>query len=183
MSEPCQVCFEPSMKNCSVCKTARYGSPEHSRSDWKRHNSECQVLAASIEKQVGFPLRLKVGFFPAQGVAARLVDLPYKLVLDPSWPTIPFHQLNLATILGGAILPAARTRIEIDGFHTGRPLGHQLQLICNDDFLRGDCPINECIEEIHEGNGYGWRDHVLVVRQVVPQERHGPSTRTSPGMT
>ncbi|KAI0361151.1 hypothetical protein OH77DRAFT_1417360 [Trametes cingulata] len=170
MPEPCQVCFEPCTKSCSVCKTAHYCSPEHSRSDWKRHKRECAVLAAGIEKQVGFPLRVKVAFFPAAGGEARIVDLPYKLGLDSCTPTFPFHQLDLSPLLG-RVTPA-KTRIEINGFHTGEPLGHQLQLIYNDNFLDGKCPINKCIEELHGGRGYGWRDNVILVRQPVPEERY-----------
>ncbi|KAI0652303.1 hypothetical protein C8Q79DRAFT_89577 [Trametes meyenii] len=169
MAEPCQVCFTPSNQVCSACKAVRYCSPVHSVSDWKRHKRECPVLATGIDNQTGYPLKVKVAYFPAAGGEARRVDIPYKLVHDPCTPHIPIHQLDVSFILGEATL--SRTRIQIDGFHSGAALGHQLLLIHNDNSISENKPLNMCIQEIHQGSGYGWRDNLFAVRLVDDESR------------
>ncbi|KAI1793977.1 hypothetical protein LXA43DRAFT_884482 [Ganoderma leucocontextum] len=101
-----------------------------------------------------------------EGGQPRIIDLPYKLVEDEHYPA---HQLDLTPVLGRAT--PSRTRIDIAGFNVGRPLGHRLTLIHNDNFIAEERPVNVCIQAIHQGRGYRWCDHLVAVRHVNKEER------------
>ena len=75
-----------------------------------------------------------------EGGQPRIVDLPYKLLEDGDYPA---HQLDFRPVLGR--VASSWTRIDIPGFGVGRPLGHRLSLIHNDNFIADGCPVNECV--------------------------------------
>lgn len=40
----CPVCLERGSKLCQGCRNISYCSPEHQKSDWKRHRNECSPI-------------------------------------------------------------------------------------------------------------------------------------------
>ncbi|KAI0375435.1 hypothetical protein BV20DRAFT_1048574 [Pilatotrama ljubarskyi] len=165
----CQVCFQEADNRCGRCHKAYYCGREHSVSDWKRHKRECHVLAAGLDTQVGFPLKVKAILFPVEGGEPRIVDVGYRLEPWEETPDLPKHTPDLRPFFGNT--KSWPTTIERDGFKPGAtPLGRSLTLIHSIYFAEPDQPRNRCIERIAP-NGFAWRNNVVVFRNTPPAER------------
>ncbi|OJT08969.1 hypothetical protein TRAPUB_103 [Trametes pubescens] len=167
---PCQVCFVDTRKRCAACKTSHYCSSEHQRSDRRRHARECAVLAAGLDSQVEFPLKVKAVLFPVSGGKPRIIDVSYRLGHWPTTPNIPKHDLDLLPVLGDTRM-ALPVTIQRDGPKpSAPPLGHTLTLVHTLEYADEGRTRNRCIERIAP-KGFPWRGNAVGFRNTPPAER------------
>lgn len=88
MDEPCYVCGQPGLAQCSRCHSVTYCGPECQRSDWKQHKGTCTSTGLSSLSQVGS--RLNTGR-TQQAVLTPCKDIPASDTATPSSarPTFP----------------------------------------------------------------------------------------------
>ena len=113
---------------------------------------------------------MKAVLFPVGGGEARIVEVPYRLEHTKHTPFIPAHRPDFSPYLGRAT--TWFVTIQTDGFKSGStPLGRSLTLVHNDHFIAEECPLNECVRELTNGQGYRWADNVIGMRNTRPADR------------
>lgn len=138
--------------------------------DRTRHARECAVLAAGLETQIEYPLKVKAVLFPVSGGAPRIIDVSYRLGHWPTTPNIPKHDLDLPPVLGDTRM-ALPVTIQRDGPKPTAPaLGHTLTLVHTLEYADEGRARNMCIERIAP-KGFPWRDNAVGFRNTPPAER------------
>lgn len=128
------------------------------------------MLAAGLETQIEYPLKVKAVLFPVSGGEPRIIDVSYRLGHWPTTPNIPKHDLDLPSVLGDTRM-ALPVTIQRDGPKpTAPPLGHTLTLVHTLEYADEGRIRNRCIERIAP-KGFPWRDNAVGFRNTPPAER------------